>query len=274
MANGTQSIFKHISEWLTFERVWRMLVLVLLALLVFVIWQSGLQDIFSQDGSERLLTKLSQVDFGRFMITCFVVAIVVIIAANMTWALFRPKSDSDLPLDKRFALGRELLTVFIGLLGTLMGFYFAENRVSPESAQKIANIAQNPPASAPVQLETKAFDYLIKQDYDLALKAFDDVSKATPPSSNIANITAILKYLSDNKAAFTGPGDKKPAWKDLYCYISNGGMAVGQSKEVIDKFTSGCNPPPVVNANLPVRPAATAPPANLANVPANTRPTR
>lgn len=267
MADGTQTILRQIWEWLTFERVWRIIFLILLALLVLVIWQNGLTSFFSDDGSGNVLTK---VDFGRFMITIFIVLIVVIIATNMTFALFNPKSDPDFPLDKRVSLGRELLTVFIGLLGTLMGFYFAENRVSPENAQKIANIAQNPSTTAPVQLETKAFDYLIKQDYDLAVKTFEDVSKATPPSSNIANITAILKYLADNKTLFTDQGDKKQAWKDLYCFISTGGMAVGQSKEVIDKFASGCNPPPVANANVSLRPAETAPPMNTANRQANT----
>ena len=267
-------------EWFSFERVKWIVLLIILSLLVIVIWQNGLKDIFTQDGTGNLLTKLSQVDFGRFLITSFVVLIVAIVAANMAFALFNRKVDPETSLEKRFMLGKELLTVFIGLLGTLMGFYFAENRVSPDSAQKIANIAQNPITSSTGTslLETKAFDLLIKQDFDGAVKAFDDVSRATPPSSNIANISAITTYLMDSikKAALTATGDKKEAWKDLYCFVYKGGMAIGQSKEIIDKFASGCNPPPTpsptqaANTNTSSTPLPAATTSNAVNSTANT----
>ena len=254
-------------DWITFGRVATIIGLVLLALLVVVIWQNGLKDALSQDGGGSLLTKLGQVDFGRFLITSFIVLIVVIIASQMAIALFNTKTNTDSTFEKRFSLGRELLTVFIGLLGTLMGFYFAENRVSPDNVQKIANTVQNPTTSATNQSETKAFDLLIKQDYDGAVKAFDDASKATPPSSNIANISAIKKYLADNGDKFS-KGDeagKKQARKDLYCTVNNGGMAIGQSKEIIDRFASGCNPPPAPTPQ-PTASATIAP----VNRPANT----
>jgi hypothetical protein len=262
-------LLQRIWEWLNFERVKWITLLFILALLALVIWQNGLKDIFTEDGSSSLLTKLSQVDFGRFMITCLIVLIVIIIAGNMTYALFNPKSDPNFPLDKRFSLGRELLTVFIGLLGTLMGFYFAENRVSPDNVQKIANTVQNQPPPVSSQLESRAFEYLIKQDYDEAVKAFDSLTKATPPSSNIANITAITKYLTDkdNRVSFTASGDKKDAWQKLYCLISEGKMAVGMSKEINDQFDSGCRPPLPANTNTslsatPRQPANTIAPAN------------
>ncbi|MBK7393675.1 MAG: hypothetical protein IPI64_10310 [Chloracidobacterium sp.] len=233
-------------DWFNFERVKWIILLIILSLLVLVIWQNGLKDIFSQDGTGNLLTKLSQVDFGRFLITCLVVLIVVIIASNMAFALFNRKADPDTSIEKRFMLGKELLTVFIGLLGTLMGFYFAENRVSPDNVQKIANTVQNPQLAQTSQLEAKAFELLIKQDYEEAVPAFNALSKATTPSSNIANISAITTYLMDtnNKTALTAAGDKKDAWRKLYCFISDGKMAVGLSKEINDQFDIGCRPPP------------------------------
>src|SRR2546421_681104 len=131
-------VLKQIWESLTFARVTTIIFLVLLDFLVLVVWQNGLKDIFPKDG-ESLLVKLSQIDFGRFLIMFFIVMIVVIIACQMIYALFSPKTAADASFEKRFVLGKELLTMFIGLLGTLMGFYFAENRVSPDNLQKIAN---------------------------------------------------------------------------------------------------------------------------------------
>ncbi|MEQ1607280.1 MAG: hypothetical protein ABL999_20660 [Pyrinomonadaceae bacterium] len=181
--------------------------------------------------------------------TLFVVVITVVIAgATVYFALFGPDKSGTATWLDRFSKSKEVLTIFLGLLGTVMGFYYAENRVSTENVKDIAASVKNPGANPTNPLESKAFESLLKQDLDAAIKAFDDAYKATPPSSNIANITTIKKYLTDNKSGFES-GDKKAAWKSLYCLISNGKMAVGMSKEIIDQFDSGCNQIPPANTN-------------------------
>lgn len=242
---------KRLWKWLTFAKVSRIILLVLLALLVLVIWQNGLRDLFSQDGSASLLTRLSQVDFGRFLITALIVLIVVIIAANMAFGLFNPKMDTELPLEKRFLLGKELLTVFIGLLGTLMGFYFAENRVSPDNVQKIANTVKNEELTDKAGVEKKAIDFLLKKDFDGAVKGFEDAHNVTPALANIGNIDAIRKLLADNKDEFSKGNDvkKNELWQKLFCAISTGGLTIGMTDDMKKTVQGYCTPPPIIPTN-------------------------
>jgi hypothetical protein len=220
-----------------------------------------------------ILTKadvLSTPDKARGLITFAVAIVTVSIALIMVfYVIFGPVGGDAPPANpppppqntafsSRFTFGKDVLMVFVGILGTIMGFYYGNsNKVAPDDVKTIqqSGSQDNGAAAATKVLETKAFDFLVKQNYDDAVKAFDLVSKATPPSTNIANINEIMKSLAEKKDDFTSTVDKKDAaWRKLYCDISNNNWAVGQSKEISDKFGSGCKTSPAANTTTPPTP--------------------
>jgi len=88
--------------------------------------------VITQDG-QRFLTKLSDKEIARGLIT-FLIAIttvgVAIILAISTLAL--GEGDAG---DKRFDRGKQVLSVLIGVLGTIVGFYFG-SAVETKTAQQ------------------------------------------------------------------------------------------------------------------------------------------
>ncbi len=192
---------------------------------------------------------------ARGLITFSVAIVTVAIALMMVfYVIFGPvKTDNDAsPEDRmndfttRFTSGKDVLMVFVGILGTIMGFYYGNtDKVSPKDIQTITgqqNAGNN-------QYETRAFELLLKQNFDDAKKAFDLASKATPISPNIANINAIMQYLDGHTSDLQS--GRPSAWQLLYCDISNNKRAVGQSKELNDKFDTGCKPPVPLTAATP-----------------------
>lgn len=94
--------------------------LVALAGLIYIVWTSSRQGADSTEAARNLITFL-------------VAVITIVIALILTLMAF----FSNLPdLKERFAMGREILTILIGVLGTIVGFYYG-------SAPKEGNIAKN-----------------------------------------------------------------------------------------------------------------------------------
>src|SRR5262245_4690872 len=208
---------------------------------------------------------------ARGLIT-FAVAIVTVAIALLLvlYVLFGPSGDGDPKaeddLKNRFTFGKDILMIFVGILGTIMGFYYGTDKVSPSAVTQIQGSAADSAAAATRAVETRSFDILIKQNYDDAVKAFDLLVKATPPSPNIKNINEIQKFLAENQTKFNNADDggKRAIWKQLYCKISDGHMADGMGKEMIDKFDSGCRQP----AATPTNQAPAASPSPTAQAPA------
>jgi len=181
-------------------------------------------------------------DKARALITFAVAIVTVAIALIMVlYVVFAAGQDPE--FKDRFSSGKDVLMVFVGILGTIMGFYYGTDKVSTKDIPTFQGAAQDSGAAGTKVLESKAFDILIKQNYDDASKAFDLLIKATPPSPNIKNINDIQKFLGDNQVRYNTADDtgKKAVWKELYCKISDGHMADGMPKETIDKFDSGCH---------------------------------
>lgn len=82
-------------------------------------------------GENEFLRNLSNVEFARGLIT-FLFAIGTIgIALIITFSVFASERSLD-ESKERFYRGKEILTIFIGILGTIVGFYFG----SPTDAAK------------------------------------------------------------------------------------------------------------------------------------------
>jgi hypothetical protein len=187
----------------------------------------------------------STAEKARGLITFAVAIVTVAIALIMVlYVIFGVASEQE--FSNRFTFGKDVLMVFVGILGTIMGFYYGSGKVTPGEVASIQKSGQEANLTPANVFESQGFELLIKQDYDGAQKAFDLAAKSTPPSPNIKNISAISKLLTERRPAFDNAADsaaKQVIWQQIYCEISNNQWAAGQAKETIDKFTAGCKPP-------------------------------
>jgi hypothetical protein len=182
------------------------------------------------------VTAFKDPDQARGMITFAVAIVTVAIALILLFYIVFASGERE-EMKERFTFGKDVLMVFVGILGTIMGFYYGAGKVTPEDVTAIQNSGQQSPASAS-GLERQAFGYLIKQDFDGAEKAFDLVSKANPPSPNIANIKTVVSILTDKKPALLSADDvgRKAAWKDVICQVARDKLAAGMNSE----FEAAC----------------------------------
>lgn len=112
--------------------------LVALAGLVYIVWISNKQGANSTEAARSLITYL-------------VAVITIVIALILTLMAF----FSTLPdLKERFALGKEVLTILIGVLGTIVGFYYgsapketATPTVTPSPTATVSPTPASPPAA-------------------------------------------------------------------------------------------------------------------------------
>lgn len=96
--------------------------LVALAGLIYIVWTSSKQGANSTEAARNLITFL-------------VAVITIVIALILTLMAFFSTSPD---LKERFSMGKEILTILIGVLGTIVGFYYG-------SAPKEVNITKNEP---------------------------------------------------------------------------------------------------------------------------------
>ncbi len=93
---------------------------VVFGLLALIVLASLLYGLFS----DHLLASLGDSSTARGLITFLIAVVTVTIALILTLATVVSESDDRA---KRFQQGKELLTVLIGVLGTIVGFYFGHS---------------------------------------------------------------------------------------------------------------------------------------------------
>jgi hypothetical protein len=96
----------------------------------------------------RFFTSLAAIEQARALITFLVAFLTMGIIVIVAVAIFWMKHDE---LEDRFAKAKDLITIVIGVLGTILGFYFGsisegENRAR---ALNIANIGVSSPVAQP-----------------------------------------------------------------------------------------------------------------------------
>lgn len=79
------------------------------------------------------LVRVKDVNVARGLIT-FLVALSAVIIAMIVTLYAIVSTDKEL-LEKKFGFGKEIFTAFVGILGTIIGFYFATDRSGEHRAE-------------------------------------------------------------------------------------------------------------------------------------------
>jgi uncharacterized membrane protein len=87
--------------------------------------------------AEKVIYPLQNAQYARGLITFLVVFATVLIAVILTLYVVLGNPGNDADQEKRFNRGKEVLTIFIGVLGTIVGFYFASTSASPDATRSL-----------------------------------------------------------------------------------------------------------------------------------------
>ncbi|HBR56094.1 MAG TPA: hypothetical protein DEA22_01265 [Blastocatellia bacterium] len=191
---------------------------------------------------------------ARGLITYAVAIVTVAIALILVFYLVFGDGTYDQVKD-RFTFGKDILMVFVGILGTIMGFYYGENRVSPENVQKIAETVQKSEPASISDLEKKGFDALAAKDFEGAAKAFAEAYKVNAIWHNVDEINKLLNRQQDGFTAAIAKADNlkiEEIWQNVFCEISAKNLTEGMSKDMIAKLKNFCTTQPQnspVNSN-------------------------
>lgn len=191
---------------------------------------------------------------ARGLITFSVAIVTVAIALILVFYLVFGDGTYEQVKD-RFTFGKDILMVFVGILGTIMGFYYGENRVSPENVQKIADTVQKSEPASISDLEKKGFDALAAKDFEGAAKAFAEAYKVNPIWHNVDEINKLLNRQKDEFTSAIAKADNpkiEEIWQNVFCEISTKNLTEGMSNDMITKLKNFCTEPPQnspVNSN-------------------------
>ena len=211
--------------------------------------------IFSgSSGNGEANTFLTSPGTARGLITFSVAIVTVAIALILVLYVIMGTTGDD--FKDRFTYGKDILMVFVGILGTIMGYYYAENKLSPGEISKVtAASGQQQDTPRIVELENKALAALISKDFDGALKAFGDAYKAFPTWHNIDEINKLLNSKKEEFGNADG-AKREEIWRSIFCDISTNKRTLGMSREMISQVQDYCrgtipSPSPATNSNLP-----------------------
>jgi hypothetical protein len=98
------------------------------------------------DNTSVFLYSLSKPEVARGVITFLIAAGTVSLAVLLVMAAIMSSGSKD--LDQRFGFGKEVLTLLIGILGTIVGFYYgsAKENVTPLTLSPVALSSSAPAA--------------------------------------------------------------------------------------------------------------------------------
>lgn len=189
------------------------LVLGLLILVVLILFS----------GTRPIADELPNLEFARGVITLvFVLFTIGFAAIVLTYGLFFSEVDKE---DRRFTRGREVLGLFIGIVGTIVGFYFGSAE-KPSAKFDVAVQALRQPASKAVVVSAHAvggtppyrFTVLVgsKKVTDPPVKSDDGWLSRTFDANDAAELTVEATDAKDLRATkkerIKGPTaeEKKP----------------------------------------------------------------
>jgi hypothetical protein len=109
---------------------------IVIAVLILILWVLM--------GGGKFLTQISQIETARGLITFLVCLATVGIALMLVLGGLLLNGENKEDREKRFSQGKDVLTVLVGILGTILGFYFASDqstRNASANAAAMTNVA-------------------------------------------------------------------------------------------------------------------------------------
>lgn len=177
--------------------------------------------------SQALLPSLSSISVSRGLITFLIAVVTVTIALILVLATV--VSDSP-DRDRRFVQGKEILTMLIGVLGTIVGFYFGNSEDGTKALSIKAPVVSKENLKSGDSLEITSFISGGKSPFhfDVTFQPADVVDAITEAQSSDGKIQVDLKVkdvdkekqlfysikVRDNEGR-TGLFDSKSAGKSL-----------------------------------------------------------
>ncbi|MBV9241447.1 MAG: hypothetical protein JO314_05510 [Acidobacteria bacterium] len=238
MSDEVKSPWEKFWAAITFARFFRLVLLFLLAALIYSIWSGGIGTTIT--GLGQWFDHAGEVNFARGLITFLIVAATITIALLLvSFGLYSRTDEKDTEFWKlKFSLSKDVLTAFMGILGTIMGFYYAEDRVSTASIPTLNQTVQQTPIS---ELEKDGFAALLAKDYTKASQSFADAYKLNFSYHNVGDINQLLKDHADqfNKA---GKDSKlaDPVWTEVFCAIAQRKLTIGMTDDMIGQVRKNC----------------------------------
>jgi hypothetical protein len=221
---------------ITFGSILRILLLLILAGIAYSIWTEGIGSVITALG--QWFDHAGEVNFARGLMTFLIVAATISIAIVLVaFGLYSRDGDPEF-WKLRFSLSKDVLTAFMGILGTIMGFYYAEDRVSTASIPTLNQAAKQTPIA---ELEKDGFTALLGKDFTHASQAFGDAYKLNSSYHNVGDINQLLSERKDRfNTAAKDPKQADQIWTEVFCAIAQRKLTVGMSDEMIGQIRKDC----------------------------------
>ena len=148
------------------------------------------------------VTKLMNLESARGVITYFVAVTTIAMAAMLMLAAIMTGGKD---LDKRFALGKEILTLLIGVLGTIIGFYYGSTIKSTNetpSGIAVRDLRAIPDTSAigtPFSVSATITGGSSPYVYSLTVKPTGTIEPILNKSSSDGHINEDISFLKSAK---------------------------------------------------------------------------
>lgn len=141
----SNSILKSILSWNAVEILLRTTPLVFILIVIVVL---GIRIGFIQ-GNNNILRDLSDPAVARGLITLLFAMATVWIAMILTFAAVSDKTDDD-----KFSRGKDILTILVGIFGTIIGYYFGAESQQVQNQRSPADEVQIVPEERQLPSDT------------------------------------------------------------------------------------------------------------------------
>jgi hypothetical protein len=170
-----------------------------LIVVLFIFWA-----LFKTD----LITVLSDASRARGLITflfAFItIAVIFVVVIAVLWM------DKDQDVDSRFSKAKDIITILVGILGTIIGFYFGNTRSAPTSVVEPPPSVQSPSPTVPPSSSPSSSVTPPGTAAPPSVPGVPQGSSATPPPA--APVTQPTDSAADAPSALpdTGPPPATP----------------------------------------------------------------
>ncbi len=174
-------------------------VLLGLAGIGYIIYQNAGSEFFKEIGKNSS-------SFARGLITILIAFITIVVALILIISvLFGSATDYE----KRFGMGREILSIFVGILGTIVGFYFGSAPIDNDSFKAALSTteqvggAKNVPTTVYLQFYDEAQREAVKliqtklRDSDFHVPEVENVGDDKGTKANPIK-QSIIRYYNDS----------------------------------------------------------------------------